>query len=60
MAYQYKNLKCAVCDKTESFNDVRDITSMHWSILAWQLHLNQPLVVCPKCEYITEIKDLLK
>lgn len=50
MAARY-NLKCDVCNQKQSFHDVHDIKTMHWTILAWQLHLNSPLVICPKCEY---------
>ena len=51
MAYQYKKLKCEVCNKVESFNDAKDITSNHWTILAWDVGTNTPRIVCSKCVY---------
>lgn len=50
MASKY-NLECNMCKKQESFNDAKDITYRHWTILAWLVHDNRPLVVCSKCEY---------
>lgn len=50
MAAKY-NLECDMCKKKESFHDVHDITSTHWTILAWIVQDNRPLVVCSKCEY---------
>jgi len=51
MAYQYKKLHCVMCDKTESFNDAKDITNNHWTILAWDVGSGLPRIVCSKCVY---------
>jgi hypothetical protein len=40
---------CDVCAKTDSFSDVKDMTNAHWSILAWKVESNEPIVICDKC-----------
>lgn len=44
-------VECCECGEKQSFNDTKDISYAKWRVLAWLLHKNEPLVVCPDCEY---------
>ncbi len=45
------SLKCSECGAKESFFDSKDITYNKWYIIAWLIKENEPLVVCPNCDY---------
>lgn len=44
-------VKCCECGETNTFGDEKDIRFTKWRVLAWLLHKNEPLVICPDCEY---------
>jgi len=45
------HLKCDICNKAMSFMDAKDIHYSKWTILAWDVESNTPLITCPKCVY---------
>jgi UDP-N-acetylmuramyl tripeptide synthase len=44
-------VNCSECGTKESFGDVKDITYAKWRVIAWALPDNEPVVLCPECEY---------
>lgn len=44
-------IECICCKKKELFNDDKDIKFAKWRILGWNIEKNEPICVCPKCEY---------
>lgn len=49
-----KTIKCVVCEKSESYIDVKDLKYDGWKVLGWDMNKNEPVCVCKKCEYPVE------
>lgn len=43
------NVKCAYCDKKETFTDLICAQNADWFILGWSINKNEPIMKCPKC-----------
>ena len=44
-------VSCKQCEKTDSFVDTQDINYSKWKIIGWNINENEPICLCPSCEW---------